>query len=294
MYGEIDPLLERFQRDVERALQERADGWRGPAPLRDAMAYALLGAGKRLRPVLCLAAASACGGRVESALPLALALEHLHAYSLVHDDLPAMDNDLLRRGLPTVHVRYGEALAILAGDALHDEAYRAALDAKDLHPELRCAALEEIQAAAGQRGMVGGQVLDIEGVARDVPAFREMHSLKTGALFRAALVLGAISAGMSLAQREAMAVFGDAFGALFQLVDDMEDALEASEHQQRAEEEVNLVLLLGWAEAEVELRRQQQVAEDALVRLALCDGLLNKLLAWLCRRGLAHCSRARG
>jgi geranylgeranyl diphosphate synthase, type II len=200
-----------------------------PERLREAMAYSLLAGGKRLRPLLCLAFAEAVAkGRVSCAAEdAACAVEYVHTYSLVHDDLPAMDDDALRRGKPTSHVVYGEALAILAGDALLTEAF--ALLATG--PEKERAALVRLLAqAAGALGMVGGQVLDI---AEDRPAnegyLTRLHALKTGALLRAACALGVAAAGGSAAQLRAASVYGDAVGLAFQIADDVLDVTASAD-----------------------------------------------------------------
>ncbi|MGO9066860.1 MAG: polyprenyl synthetase family protein [Myxococcaceae bacterium] len=200
-----------------------------PGVLRDAMGYSLLGGGKRLRPVLCLAFAEAVTrGPVPAAtLDAACALEYVHTYSLVHDDLPAMDDDEVRRGKPTSHMVYGEALAILAGDALLTEAF-ALLSAG---PEaLRATLVQQLARAAGAEGMVGGQVLDI---AEDRPAeeayLSRLHALKTGALLQAACTLGVASCGGSAAQLEAASVYGEAVGLAFQIADDVLDVTASAE-----------------------------------------------------------------
>ncbi|MGO9830187.1 MAG: polyprenyl synthetase family protein [Myxococcaceae bacterium] len=194
-----------------------------PAVLREAMAYSLLGGGKRLRPVLCLAFAEAVtqGPLPAPALDAACALEYVHTYSLIHDDLPAMDDDELRRGKPTSHRVYGEALAILAGDALLTEAF--ALLSAGPEP-VRATLVRQLARAAGAQGMVAGQVLDI---AVDRPAeeayLHRLHSLKTGALLQAACTLGVASSGGSAAQLHAASVYGEAVGLAFQIADDVLD-----------------------------------------------------------------------
>ena len=205
---------------LRKSLERLAEA---PALLRDAMAYSLLGGGKRLRPVLCLAFAEAVtrGSAPPASEDAACAVEYVHTYSLVHDDLPAMDDDEVRRGKPTSHVVFGEALAILAGDALLTEAF--ALLAAG--PEaVRATLVQQLASAAGAAGMVGGQVLD---VAEDRPAeegyLSRLHSLKTGALLRAACTLGVASAGGSAAQLEAAGVYGEAVGLAFQIADDVLD-----------------------------------------------------------------------
>jgi len=199
----------------------------GEAPrLAEAMRYSLEAGGKRVRPVLCLLAAEAVGGHAEEALAGALALEYVHTYSLIHDDLPAMDDDDLRRGRPTNHKVYGEGHAILAGDGLLTEAFRILADAPT-DPIRRLEALSLLAEAAGWRGMVGGQALDLEGETLDhydLDHLRLIHRLKTGALLRASLEMGAVLGGAGSAERQALRAYGEAIGLAFQIQDDILDA----------------------------------------------------------------------
>lgn len=197
-----------------------------PTLIHRAMHYSVFGGGKRLRPVLVLAAAEAVGGTVEPLLPVAAALEFIHTYSLIHDDLPAMDDDDFRRGRPTSHRVFGEAVAILAGDALLTETFRllTAPDCVKRHdPKRLLTVIQEIAAAAGSRGMVGGQTLDIasEGQAVDAAHLESVHRRKTGALIRASLRAGALLAGASPGQLEAITAYGEAVGLAFQIADDI-------------------------------------------------------------------------
>ena len=194
--------------------------------LGEAVRYSLEAGGKRVRPVLCLLACEAVGGTAAQALPGALALEYVHTYSLIHDDLPAMDDDDLRRGRPTNHKVFGEGHAILAGDALLTEAF-GVLAAADLDPIRRAAALALLAEGAGWRGMAGGQALDLEGekiAVYDLDHLRLIHRLKTGALLRAALEIGAVLGGAKSAERAALRTFGEAIGLAFQIQDDILDA----------------------------------------------------------------------
>lgn len=192
-----------------------------PANLQEPMAYALLGNGKRVRPALCLLAADAHGGDANAAMPAALACEMIHAYSLIHDDLPCMDDDNLRRGRPTVHVKYTEATAVLAGDALQTLAFQT-LASQD-NANLVAAQVQTLATAAGAAGMVGGQQLDMdaEGKAPDLEAILQLHGAKTGALLRASLYLGAIAAG---ADPLIWRGYAESVGRLFQITDDIIDA----------------------------------------------------------------------
>ncbi|MBQ7656966.1 MAG: polyprenyl synthetase family protein [Clostridia bacterium] len=193
-----------------------------PDKLREAMRYSLLNGGKRLRGCLLLAANDLGGGNAEAALPFAAALEMIHAYSLIHDDLPAMDNDTLRRGKPTNHVVYGEALAILAGDALLTHAVE--VMASSGHPQA-FAALGEIIRAAGVGGMLAGQTLDVmnEGAEPDIALVQEIHQGKTAALLTAPVTAGLILAGAEKALVEAGRAYGCHLGMAFQIVDDLLD-----------------------------------------------------------------------
>ncbi len=199
------------------------------APLPEAMRHATLGGGKRLRPLLVLAACHAAGGDAADALPAALAIEMLHTYSLIHDDLPAMDDDELRRGRPTVHVKYGEATAILAGDALQTRAFEVLAGAA-LPSERVVAQVRTLARAAGVDGMAGGQQLDL--LAEGAPAAPEqvatIHQRKTGALFAAALELGAEGAGAPQRLLLALRRIGESLGLAFQIQDDLLDQTGAT------------------------------------------------------------------
>jgi geranylgeranyl pyrophosphate synthase len=189
--------------------------------LQEALRYALESGGKRIRPVLCLAVAEAAGGSLENALPAAGAVELVHTFSLVHDDLPALDDDAERRGRPSAHVAFGEGVALLAGDALLVEAVRLALSYETLEP-----ARELVQATLG---MIGGQHRDITWVTAEDADLAELHRLKTGRLFAASVGLGLWAAGVPEAQQVPWRAFGDELGLLFQVVDDIldEDGLAA-------------------------------------------------------------------
>jgi geranylgeranyl diphosphate synthase type II len=196
-----------------------------PAELREAMRYSLLAPGKRLRPLLTLMAAEACGGEIEAALPAACAVEMIHSYSLIHDDLPAMDDDDLRRGRPTCHKAHGEARAILAGDALLTLAFQVL--AQDVRPaEVAARCCGALAVAAGAVGMVGGQADDLQ--AESLPATLEtleaIHRRKTGAMILAALRLGAFIAGASESRLTALDIYGKNLGMAFQITDDLLDA----------------------------------------------------------------------
>ena len=220
-----DALLARF----EGALGVHAEGWAAwPPRLVAATRHALFGGGKRVRPLLALLAAEAAGADAASALPWAMAVEMLHTYSLIHDDLPAMDDDDERRGRPTCHVAFDEATAILAGDALLTEAFRT-LGASAASPAVIVRLVALLGNAAGGGGMVGGQVEDIGGGLETLAALEQMQMRKTGALIGAAAVGGAVSAGAGEQTIEALARYGAALGLLFQLTDDLIDAAQDAE-----------------------------------------------------------------
>jgi geranylgeranyl diphosphate synthase type II len=211
---------------VEEALAARVKAADGAASrLFEAMRYSLLATGKRLRPVLTLAACEAVGGRPEQALNFACAVEMIHTYSLIHDDLPCMDDDDLRRGRPTNHKVYGEALATLAGDGLLTDAFRVVADGNGAPPAVIVAAIAELAEAAGSAGMVGGQVIDLlgEGQTLNLQELELLHGKKTGALFIAAVCGGARLGGASARQLTALREYARALGLAFQVADDLLD-----------------------------------------------------------------------
>jgi len=203
-----------------------AEGTR-PAELASAMRHAVLSGGKRLRPILCLGAAEAAGGKLEHALPAACAIELLHTYTLVHDDLPCMDNDTLRRGQPTVWAKYGEAMAVLVGDALQTLAFETL--ARTPCPSVTPRLVIELAKAAGGAGVIAGQVEDIQfagSPTRDIIDYVFQH--KTADLFRAAIRLGAIAGEASDHNLQHLSVYGNNLGIAFQIIDDLLDAKQAS------------------------------------------------------------------
>lgn len=220
---------------VEEALKGVFSAQGGPAAaLVEAMAYSLFAGGKRLRPILCIAGAEAVGGAGRSVLPVACALELIHTYSLIHDDLPVMDNDDLRRGKPTNHKVFGEAMALLAGDGLLTEAFRlmsAVEPSRGLEPKALLQAMHRIAEAAGHGGMVGGQAVDIQSEGKEValPVLEFIHAHKTGALIAASVSVGAILGGGSKAEVEAITRYGRRIGLAFQVADDLLDVEGDSE-----------------------------------------------------------------
>jgi len=195
--------------------------------LGEAMSYSLMAGGKRMRPILLMAAADAVGGRGEDFLTVACAIEMIHTYSLIHDDLPAMDNDDYRRGKLTNHKVYGDGMAVLAGDALLTLAFETVLRQQGASDAVKLAVVREFSVAAGQSGMVGGQAMDLEAEGRRIPLeeLRRLHMGKTGALFRATIRSGALLAGADSKQLAALTEYADKFGLAFQITDDILDVV---------------------------------------------------------------------
>jgi geranylgeranyl diphosphate synthase, type II len=202
-----------------------------PGTIHKAMRYSLFAGGKRLRPALCIAAAEACGGTLAVALPFACAVECIHTYSLIHDDLPAMDNDDFRRGKPTNHKVFGEAIAILAGDALLTQAFEIALQSDPPRRYPCKTILSELTQASGSLNLIAGQVADLEAEGRNLslPQLRYIHERKTSALLCCAIRLGGMSANCSSAQLEALTRFGRHVGLAFQVIDDILDVTQTTE-----------------------------------------------------------------
>ena len=218
----LDQCRQQVDRELDRCLARHATSER----LQETMRYSVLGGGKRVRPALCMAAARAMGSDESTALAPACALELIHAYSLVHDDLPAMDDDDLRRGRPTAHIAFDEASAILAGDALQTLAFALLSDAPALSDRQRVTMISELARASGHRGMVGGQAIDLESVGRQlsVAQLEAMHRHKTGALIEASVRLGALtSETVTECQLSNLTDYASALGLAFQVQDDLLD-----------------------------------------------------------------------
>ena len=223
---DLKQYLEKQRLIVEKALETALPEIEGrEARIVEAMRYSLFAGGKRLRPILCLAGAEAVGGEIEAAMSAACALEMIHTYSLIHDDLPAMDDDDLRRGKPTSHVVFGEAIAILAGDALLTEAFVLLSNCNALLAKRALKLIGVIARAASYRGMVGGQVVDMlsQNKPADLETVQQMHSRKTAALISAAAESGALAGGGTDDQVQALAGYGRAIGLAFQIADDILD-----------------------------------------------------------------------
>jgi geranylgeranyl diphosphate synthase type II len=217
----VDQALDRF---LPKATAK-------PATIHAAMCYSLFAGGKRMRPALLLAAAEACGGRSSEALPLACAVECIHTYSLIHDDLPAMDNDDFRRGKPTNHKVYGEGIAVLAGDALLTQAFEIAAQAKGWPRYSHRDLVLEVARASGSLQLIAGQVADLEGEGKEltVPQLRYIHERKTSALLCCSVRLGGMSANCTPAQLQALTRFGYHVGLAFQVIDDILDVTQSTE-----------------------------------------------------------------
>ena len=263
--------LERYRVMVEDYLKTHLSQKPAYGSLIEAMNYSLLAGGKRLRPVLTLAVCEMCDGRAEQVLPFACGVEMVHTYSLIHDDLPCMDDDDLRRGKPTSHKVFGEAMAVLAGDALLTGAFES-LSQAELPPEQVVQAVQCLASCAGCAGMVGGQVLDMdgEGHALSCQELETLQSLKTGALIQAAAELGCIGAGGSQAQRQAVAHYAQCLGRAFQIQDDILDVVSTSEALGKpvgsdvANDKSTFVGLLGLEECRALVQQLTQEAVEAL------------------------------
>jgi farnesyl diphosphate synthase len=272
---------------VESAL-ERWVPVDAPAGLGETMRYGVLDGGKRLRPLLVLAACEAVAGNAHAALRAAVAVELIHAYSLVHDDMPCMDNDVLRRGKPTVHVQYGEAQAMLAGDAMQALAFEVLTpmpgdkvvldaDAVEVPPQLQARLCGLLARSAGHAGMAGGQAIDLAsiGLALDEATLRDMHRRKTGALLQASVLMGAACGDCPPRCWQALADYGAAIGLAFQVVDDILDVTQASETlgktagKDQGSDKPTYVSVLGLEAARQHADALRDQAQAALVKSGL-------------------------
>jgi geranylgeranyl diphosphate synthase type II len=272
--SETEARLETLRRTIDATLDARLPSGSELAPrLVEAMRYAVQSGGKRIRPLLTLATTDALGGDVDAALPAACAVELIHAYSLVHDDLPAMDDDDLRRGRPTVHIAFDEATAILAGDALQSLAFEWIADAQ-LPPATRLSMVRRLATASGFRGMVGGQAYDMgsTGASLSLPDLERLHRGKTGALLSAAVDLGALAAGASEHTKGQLSSYGRALGLAFQIVDDLLDVTESTATQGKragVDAERGKNTFPGLLGIEVSRARAAALLETALAALAV-------------------------
>lgn len=271
--SDLDNFVAERTRLVDAALERCIPSAEAPpATIHKAMRHSLFAGGKRLRPILCLAAAEACGGSDENALPAACAVECLHTYSLIHDDLPCMDDDDFRRGVPTCHKVFGDGIAVLAGDALQALAFGLVAQTP---PNDRFTARDyvlELAVTAGSRHLVGGQVMDLEGEGKKLPLadLRYVHESKTAALLTTSVVLGAMSAAAGDPQLAALKRFGRATGLAFQVIDDILDVTQTSEKLGKSAgkdlkaEKSTYPALIGLDASRAEARRLTMEARDAL------------------------------
>ena len=264
-----------------------------PATIHQAMRYVVFAGGKRLRPILCLAATEACGGESADAMPAACALELIHTYSLVHDDLPAMDDDDLRRGRPTCHKVYGEGMAVLCGDALLTEAFLLLAKLKPTKRYTVADYLHEFALTGGSRKLIGGQVLDLEGEGKSLNKQQliRIHEAKTAALLTCSLRLGAMSANATPRQLEALTGFGYHLGLAFQVIDDILDVTQSTEKlgktagKDQAVDKSTYPAVMGLEASRKEAARLTKAALKALEPLGKKAGFrLREIAAYLLER----------
>jgi geranylgeranyl diphosphate synthase type II len=261
------------QKQVEAALNRfLPSAETRPKTIHQAMRYSIFAGGKRLRPIICLAAAEVLRGKIDAALPLACAVECIHTYSLIHDDLPCMDNDDFRRGKPTSHKVYGEGIAVLAGDALLTIAFEIAAQCQSWPRYSHAAIVREIASAAGSQALVAGQVADLEGEGKKItPAdLRYIHENKTAALIASSIRLGAMSANATPKQLEKLTEFGQSLGLAFQVIDDILDVTQTTEKLGKSAgkdlkaQKATYPALLGLEKARAEADRLTRKARAAL------------------------------
>lgn len=263
-----------------------------PATIHRAMRYSLFAGGKRLRPIACLAAAEACGGSLEDALPAACAVECIHTYSLVHDDLPCMDDDDFRRGRPTSHKVFGEGIAVLTGDALLTQAFAILATARETPRYKMRNLLNELSTAAGSRQLIAGQVADLEaeGKQSSRAELRFIHQAKTAAMIVVSLRLGAMSANATPARLTALTNFGQNLGLAFQVIDDILDITQTTEKLGKSAgkdltaQKTTYPALIGLEAARREARRLTQAAHRALDPLGPRADRLRELADYLLAR----------
>ncbi len=291
-------VLETTTRRTDAFLRAFIDSRTGiPSLLKEAIDYSLFGAGKRIRPALAILSAQAVGGSLDDALPAAGALELIHCFSLIHDDLPPMDNDDLRRGRPTNHKVYGDAVAILAGDAMNTMAFELLAESV---PDAAMAIwlTRELSQATGPGGMIGGQILDtcypqlkhVDTQAASLESLQRIHRMKTGALIRASCRMGAICGRADARMLDRLDVLGQAVGLVFQIVDDLLDVTSSQAHLGKKTGKdadigkLTYPVLLGIEQTQAELHRQQKIAEDVLEHLGAPAEPLSAVVHALARR----------
>ena len=263
-----------------------------PTTLHKAMRYSLLAGGKRLRPILCLAAAEACGGEVSKAIPAACAVECIHTYSLIHDDLPCMDNDDFRRGKPTSHKVFGEGVAVLAGDALLTIAFEILAEAEGSARFKMPALIKELSSASGCLWLIGGQVADLEGEGKKIsgPQLKFIHQAKTSALLTASIRLGAMSANATEQKLTHLTMFGQNLGLAFQVIDDILDVTQTSEKLGKsagkdvAAQKATYPAIYGLEKSRKEANRLTQAALVALEPFGTKAAILRSIADYLLQR----------
>jgi len=289
----LKAYLKSRQKKIDRALERYLPGQNvRPPTIHKAMRYSLFAGGKRLRPILCLAAAETCGGKIDHALPLACALECIHTYSLVHDDLPSMDNDDFRRGRPTCHKVFGDGIAVLAGDALLTIAFEIVSRAKFSSRYNMSILLREIAVAAGSRKLIAGQVADLEAEGRkiDMTGLRYIHENKTAAILTTSVRLGAMSAGAGPKQLAAITKFGRSLGLAFQIIDDILDVTQTTEKLGKsagkdvAAKKATYPAVIGLEQSRVEARLLTRQAHNALSIFGEKAEMLHVLANYLLER----------
>ncbi|MEE4254726.1 MAG: farnesyl diphosphate synthase [Desulfuromusa sp.] len=293
---QLENYLQERTRLIDSALDHYMPGAEIlPAVLHESMRYSVFAGGKRIRPVLMLAACEAVGGEIENVMPAACAIEMVHSYSLIHDDLPAMDDDDYRRGSPTNHKVYGEATAILAGDGLLTEAF-ILLSNPDIWERVSVDCSREVihllARSAGSRGMVGGQVVDMEAEQKpvDLPTLEYIHTHKTGALIKAAIEIGALLGGATQQQRESLCRYAEAAGLAFQIADDILD-IEADQSQlgkdvgsDQKRGKATYPSLLGLSEARQRASELRDLALSALSDFADSARPLREIASYIINR----------
>jgi geranylgeranyl diphosphate synthase type II len=263
-----------------------------PRTIHKAMRYSLFAGGKRLRPILCLAAAEACGGRVGDALPLACALECIHTYSLIHDDLPSMDNDDFRRGRPTCHKVFGDGMAVLAGDGLLTIAFEIVSRARPTPRYNMSILVRETAVAAGSQKLIAGQVADLEAEGRKAnrAQLRYIHENKTAAILTTSVRLGAMSANANTRQLHSITRFGRGLGLAFQIIDDILDVTQTSEMLGKSAgkdivaKKATYPAVIGLEKSRAEARRLTRQSHDALSMFGKKAESLHALANYLLER----------
>lgn len=276
---------------IESELISLVEKIQAPAQLKESMLYSLKAGGKRVRPLYVLAVAKSFGIDIKNALTVGAAIEMIHTYSLIHDDLPCMDNDSLRRGKPTNHVVYGDALATLAGDALNTLAF-GVIARTDVDPAIRIELVNLLSIAAGAEGMVGGQILDIEGEKRHLALdeLEQVHVNKTGALLRFSIEAGAVLAGASEADRVALVNYGHHIGLAFQIQDDILDITASSEQLGKTagkdliSEKSTYPSLLTLEGAKQKLEEHYEAAIQSLQNISIDTELLTQFAQYIVKR----------